>query len=88
MERVLQIAAVVLVIAAAYFLWRGVTDWAFTFGVLAACSVLVSIRFQIKTRIAEDSEVEAEDESLLTEQGLEDAVNTGEKPPENITLQS
>ena len=51
MERMFQILAVVLVGAAAFFLWRSDTDTAFVTGVLGICAFFLSIRFQLKNRV-------------------------------------
>lgn len=50
MERIFQLASVVFVLAAVYFLWVSNSDWAFAMGVLAAASFFLSIRFQMKAR--------------------------------------
>jgi len=49
-ERAFQIAAVVLAVAAAYFLWQGNGDGAFVSAVLGAVSFFLSVRFQVKER--------------------------------------
>lgn len=51
MERIFQIAAVILACAAAYFLWNENSDGAFVAAVLGAVSFFLSIRFQVKERI-------------------------------------
>lgn len=53
MIRVFQILAVVLVGTAAFFLWRGDTDMTFASIVIAACAYFLSLRFQMKPRVAE-----------------------------------
>lgn len=50
MERVFQIAAVILVLIAAYFLWGGNKDGAFVSIVFACISFFLSIRTQVKER--------------------------------------
>jgi hypothetical protein len=50
MERIFQIAAVVFVLAAVYFLWVSNSDWAFAMGILASASFFLSVRFQMKAR--------------------------------------
>ena len=60
MEIILQILAAALLITAAYFLWNGATDWSFICGVLAACSFFLSMRFQIKARMAERAAAQTE----------------------------
>ena len=52
MERMFQILAVVLIGATAFFLWRSDTDAAFVTGVLGICAFFLSIRFQLKRRMA------------------------------------
>ena len=49
-ERAFQIAAVVLAVAAAYFLWQRNGDAAFVSAVLGAVAFFLSIRFQVKER--------------------------------------
>lgn len=62
MHRIFQVLAVVLVGVAAFSLYRGDTDTAFETGVLAACALFLSYRFQIKDRIAEREALEYDDE--------------------------
>ena len=92
MERILQILAAAFLIFAAYFLWRGVTDWSFVCGVLAASSFFLSMRFQIKARMAVRSgaevEKDEEDEHSLAEPVLETAADKVEKIAEDTTLHS
>lgn len=61
MDRIFQIAAVALMVAAAYFLWTGNRDGAFVSAVLAACAFFLGIRVQAKARNAER---EAERQSI------------------------
>ena len=49
-ERAFQIAAVVLAVAAAYFLWQRNGDGAFVSAVLGAVAFFLSVRFQVKER--------------------------------------
>ena len=49
-ERIFQIAAVILLGAAAYFFWTGYSDGVFAAAVLAAAAFFLSIRFQMKER--------------------------------------
>ena len=51
MIRTLQIAAVILAIIAAYFLWIEYKDGVFVSVVLSACCLFLSIRFQAKARV-------------------------------------
>lgn len=50
MERIFQIAAAVIGVVAAYFLWIGNTERAFIAGVLGAVCFFLSVRFQVKAR--------------------------------------
>ena len=50
MERVFQIAAVVLAAADAYFLWSGNKDAAFLTAVFGCVSFFLSVRTQVKGR--------------------------------------
>jgi hypothetical protein len=59
MERIFQIIAAALLIAAIYLLWGGVTD-CFVCCVLAGCAFFLSMRFQIKGRMAERAATEIE----------------------------
>ncbi len=65
-ERLFQGLAIVLALSAAFFYWKGQTDAAFVSAVLGAVSFFISIRVQIKYRLAErtrqQAEVEAEDD--------------------------
>jgi hypothetical protein len=56
--RLFQLLAVVLVGLAAWFFSRGQNEPAFVAAVLAACSYLLNLRFQIKRRIATRNEAE------------------------------
>ena len=53
MIRAFQILAVVLIAAAAYFLFRAEYDDAFVTAVLGICSFFLSIRFTFKPRVDE-----------------------------------
>jgi hypothetical protein len=59
-ERLFQGLAIVLVLSAAFFYWQGQTDAAFVAAVLGAVSFFISIRVQIKDRLAERSRLQAE----------------------------
>ncbi|HKX84306.1 MAG TPA: hypothetical protein VJL58_08805 [Pyrinomonadaceae bacterium] len=50
MERVFQIAAAIIALVAAYFLWIGNSERAFVAGVLGAVCFFLSVRFQVKAR--------------------------------------
>jgi hypothetical protein len=58
MERVFQIAAVILAGIAAYFLWQDNGDGAFVSAVLGAVSFFLSIRVQVKARNTKREEEE------------------------------
>ena len=51
MDRFFQIAAVILIGVAAFFLYRGNSDGAFIAAVLGAVSFFLSVRFQVKERL-------------------------------------
>ncbi len=59
MIRVFQIVAMFLAVITVYFLWNDDLDNTFVTGVLAIVSFLLSVRFQIKTRIKERADQEA-----------------------------
>lgn len=61
-ELVLTIVAVALVGAAAYFYWAGNWDWTFAFGVLAACSFFLSLKYRIKGKMTTTEPNTAEDD--------------------------
>jgi hypothetical protein len=67
MERIFQAAAVILIVVAAIFLWRGNNDWMFVSAVGGAVCFFLSIRFQVKERMEqrekEAAEVEIKDET-------------------------
>ena len=77
MHRIFQVLAVVLLGVAAFSLYRSDTDLAFETGVLAACSLFLSYRFQIKDRIAEREALEYEDEEYDDEYENEPEELTG-----------
>lgn len=61
LERIFQILAVILIGVAAFFLWNGNKDGVFITAVLGAVSFFLSIRFQVKKRLAErEKEIIAE----------------------------
>ena len=68
--RIFQIVAVLLVGAAAYFLWSGNRDYGFVSAVLGAVSFFLSVRFQVKER---NMIREAEREKALNAESLDDA---------------
>lgn len=80
MHRIFQVLAVVLLGVAAFSLYRQDTDLAFETGVLAACSLFLSYRFQIKDRIAERGALEYEDEEYEDEP---DELTGGTEQPAN-----
>lgn len=50
-----QVLAVILALVAAYLWWQGSTDGLFLAAVAGAVSFFLSIRFQVKARVAERS---------------------------------
>jgi hypothetical protein len=52
MERVFQVSAGALAVAAAYFLWTGNRDGAFFSAVLGCVAFFLSVRAQVKARNA------------------------------------
>lgn len=60
MERFFQIAAVILIGVAAYFLWQGNKDGTFVAAVLGAVAFFLSIRFQVKGRLKQKESETAE----------------------------
>lgn len=51
LEKTFQIAAVILIGIAAFFLWKGNTDWLFITAVLGSVCFFLSYRFQVKERL-------------------------------------
>lgn len=51
MERFFQVAAVILIGVAAYFLWRGNSDGVFVSAVVGAVCFFLSVRFQVHERL-------------------------------------
>jgi hypothetical protein len=62
-ERAWMIAAAVLVITAAIFLWRNNLSAAFVTGVLGACAWFLSYRAQLRARMIDRDEAEVSTES-------------------------
>jgi len=60
-ERIFQILAVILVSIAAYFFWMENRDGVFVSLVLASCSFFMSVRFQAKARLAQNTDKTQED---------------------------
>lgn len=56
MERIFQIAAVILIGVAAFFLWKGNNDWLFVSAVAGAVCFFLSIRFQVGERVKQRGE--------------------------------
>jgi len=52
MERIFQVSAGALAVAAAYFLWTGNRDGAFVSAVLGCVAFFLSVRAQVKARNA------------------------------------
>lgn len=69
MEKIFQIAAVILIAIAAIFLWKGNNDWMFVAAVAGAVCFFLSIRFQVGERVkqrereAQELTVRAENDS-------------------------
>ena len=61
MIRIFQIVAAMLAAIAAYFLWMENKDGVFVSLVLAACSFFLSIRFQAKARLDQNTAETRED---------------------------
>lgn len=69
--RIFQILAAILAGVAVFFWWRDDTDWAFASGVCAAASYFLSLRFQMKARVAAaDAENEEKVSPIDSEQDL------------------
>jgi len=62
MERLLQILAVILLGIAAFFFWRGDSDWLFACVVLSICVFFLSMRFRIKARMLQSEAEQTPDE--------------------------
>ena len=62
LERIFQVAAVILVGVAAFFLWRGNNDGVFVAAVVGAVCFFLSIRFQVKERLEQRKDESAEDD--------------------------
>ncbi len=60
MERIFQIAAVILIGVAAFFLWKGNNDWMFVSAVVGAVCFFLSVRFQVKGRMQQREKQEFE----------------------------
>lgn len=79
MEKIFQIAAVVLAGIAAYFLWQGNGDRAFITAVFGAVCFFLSVRFQVKARNEKrEREENFEVNELEEKMRFEDALNTEE----------
>jgi hypothetical protein len=61
MERLFQILAAILIVIAAFFLWKGNTDALFISTVAGAVCFFLSVRFQVKERM-EQRAIAAEEE--------------------------
>jgi len=62
MEFVLQVIAAVLLTIAAFFFWRGDSDWLFACVVLSICVFFLSMRFRIKARMLQSEAEQTPDE--------------------------
>ena len=61
LERIFQIAAVILVGVAAFFLWKSNNDGVFIAAVVGAVCFFLSIRFQVKERLEQRKTEPADD---------------------------
>lgn len=61
LERIFQIAAVILVGVAAFFLWRANNDGVFVAAVAGAVCFFLSVRFQVKERLEKRKSESADD---------------------------
>lgn len=74
MERIFQIAAVILIAIAAFFLWKGDNDWMFVSAVAGAVCFFLSIRFQVGERVKQ-REREARESEIKEETKLKTSDN-------------
>ncbi len=72
LERLFQIAAVVLAVVAVYFYWAGIQDWMYVSAVLGCVAFFLSIRTQVKRRNDE------RDAAILAAQGAESEFSENE----------
>src|SRR5215203_5659488 len=87
MERFFQILAVILAGVAAYFLWQGQADRAFVTAVFGAVSFFLSVRVQVKGRLAEREAARAaaweeEEETRRKEEEEIDEEPENSEPPQ------
>ncbi len=61
LERIFQIAAVILIGVAAFFLWRSNNDGVFVSAVAGAVCFFLSVRFQVKERLEQRKSESADD---------------------------
>ena len=61
LEIIFQVAAVILVGVAAFFLWKGINDGVFVAAVIGAVCFFLSIRFQVKERLEQRKSESADD---------------------------
>jgi hypothetical protein len=71
MERLFQILAAILAGVAAFFLWKGDSDWVFACVVLGSCSFFLSVRSRIKERIKRRAVEKVAAELLLEKDNTE-----------------
>ena len=79
MERFFQAAAVVLIASAAVFFYLGNIDGVFISIVLGCLSYFLSVRTQVKFRLAEREEMRALEEASLSEAEVPQETSTAEK---------
>lgn len=82
MEIFFKILAVILAGIAAYFLWAGNKDGAFLAGVFGAVAFFLSVRFQVKGRLAE-----REEERIRREEAEELEERFAAAPPSPLRLE-
>jgi len=73
MIRAFQILAAALLVAAAYFLFRGDYDDAFVTAVLSVCSFFLSIRFTFKPRVDERLETRGREQADADKETAEES---------------
>lgn len=73
LEKSFQIAAVILIGIAAFFLWQGNTDALFISAVLGSVSFFLSVRFQVKERMEQREKEKATEEITKRRASLVDS---------------
>jgi hypothetical protein len=70
MERIFQIAAIILIGVAAFFLWNGYTDGLFVAAVAGAVCFFLSIRFQVGDRLKQRQSEKSDEENTEASEDL------------------